>query len=119
MLCLLPPYTAIHDIFPVQVFYTTSVQVFFGLPLGLAFFSILEKNRDFRFRIRTSSIATYKPGLISIQHTTLMYNLRLTINDISLSVSNGINCLNLFHSIQILASTAASANPSIVPTSDN
>jgi len=42
----------------------------------------------------------------------LLYSLPLLINDISLLVSNGTNCLNLFHPIQILASTAASASPS-------
>jgi len=40
--------------------------------------------------------------------TQLLYNLHLTINDISLLVSNGTNCLNLFHSIWILVSTATS-----------
>jgi len=40
--------------------------------------------------------------------TQLLYNLPLTVNDISLLVSNGTNCLNLFHPIWILASTAAS-----------
>jgi len=44
--------------------------------------------------------------------TQLLYNLPLTINDISLLVSNGTNCLNLFHPIQILVSTTASASPS-------
>jgi len=44
--------------------------------------------------------------------TQLLYNLPLTINDISLLVSNGTNCLNLFHPIQILVSTAALASPS-------
>jgi len=37
--------------------------------------------------------------------TQLLYNLPLTINDISLLVSNGTNCLNLFHPIRILFST--------------
>ena len=45
-------------------------------------------------------------------YTQLLYNLPLTINDISLLVSNGTNCLNLFHRIQILVTTAASASPS-------
>jgi len=36
----------------------------------------------------------------------------LTINDTSLLVSNGTNCLNLFHPIRILVSTTASASPS-------
>jgi len=44
--------------------------------------------------------------------TQLLYNLPLLINDISLLVSNGAKCLNLFHPIRILASTAASASPS-------
>jgi len=44
--------------------------------------------------------------------TQLLYNLPLLISDISLLVSNGTNCLNLFHPMRILASTAASASPS-------
>jgi len=44
--------------------------------------------------------------------TQLLYNLPLTVNDISLLVSNGTNCLNLFHFIRILVFTAASASPS-------
>jgi len=44
--------------------------------------------------------------------TQLLYNLPLTVNDISLMVSNGTNCLNLFHPMRILVSTAASASPS-------
>jgi len=44
-------------------------------------------------------------------HTQLLYSLPLLINDISLLVGNGTNCLNLFHPIQILASTPASASP--------
>jgi len=44
--------------------------------------------------------------------TQLLYNLPLTINDMSSLVSNGTNCLNLFHPFRILASTAASASPS-------
>jgi len=54
--------------------------------------------------------------------TQLLYSLSLLINDISLLVSSGNNCLNLFHSIRILASTAASASPStlsISPWSQN
>jgi len=42
----------------------------------------------------------------------LLYSLSLLINDITLLVSNGTNCLNLFHPIRILASTAASTSPS-------
>jgi len=45
-------------------------------------------------------------------HTQLLYNLPLTINDISLLASNGTNCLNLFYPIRILVSTATSASPS-------
>jgi len=37
-------------------------------------------------------------------HTQLLYSLPLIINDISILVSNGTNCVNLFHSIRILAS---------------
>ena len=44
--------------------------------------------------------------------TQLLYSLPLLINDISLLVSSGTNCLNLFHPILIVASTAASASPS-------
>jgi len=44
--------------------------------------------------------------------TQLLYSLPLLINNISLLVSNGTNCLNLFHLIRILAFTAASASPS-------
>jgi len=49
--------------------------------------------------------------------TQLLYSLPLPINDISLLVSNGTNCLNLFHPIRILASTAASASPSTLSIS--
>jgi len=40
--------------------------------------------------------------------TQLLYNLHLTIIDICVVVSNGTNCLNLFHPIQILVSSTAS-----------
>jgi len=46
--------------------------------------------------------------------TQLLYNLPLTFNDISLLVSNGTNCLKLFHPIWILFYTAGSASPSIL-----
>jgi len=54
-------------------------------------------------------------GQVSIQCnillcTQLLYNLSLTLKDISLLVSNSTNCINLFHPIRILASTAASAS---------
>jgi len=45
--------------------------------------------------------------------TQLLYNLPLTTNDISLMVSSGTNCLNLFHPVRILVSTAASASLSL------
>ena len=38
----------------------------------------------------------------------------LTINDISLLISNGNNCLNIYHPIRILVFTAASISPSIL-----
>jgi len=44
-------------------------------------------------------------------HTQLLYSLPVIINDISLLLSNGTNCLNLFHPVQNLASTAAPATP--------
>jgi len=49
--------------------------------------------------------------------TQLLFNLLLTINDISLLVSNCTNCLNLFHPIWILVSTAASASQSTLNVS--
>ena len=50
-------------------------------------------------------------------HTQLLYNLPLIINDTSLLVSSGTNCLNLFHPIQIMASTIASAPSSTLSMS--
>jgi len=61
------------------------------------------------FSFLTSQVSLPCSILLCIQ---LLYSLPLLINDISLLVSNGTNCLNLFHPIQILASTAASASPS-------
>ena len=51
-------------------------------------------------------------GQVSLPCATILctqplYNHPLTFNDISLLVSNGTNCLNLFHPIRILFSTAA------------
>jgi len=43
------------------------------------------------------TVFSYRPGLSILLHTQLLYNLPLTINDISLLVSNGTNYLNLFH----------------------
>jgi len=48
--------------------------------------------------------------------TQLLYNLPLAINDISLLVSSGTNCLNVFHPVWILVCTAASASPSPLKT---
>ena len=47
-----------------------------------------------------------------VHRTHLLFSLPVIISDISILVSNGANCLNLFHPIQILASTAVSASPS-------
>jgi len=68
-------------------------------------------------RWSTTSLTSfsYSPGLTSVNillRTRLLYSLPLFINDISLLVSNGTNCLNLFHPSRILASTTASASPS-------
>ena len=41
----------------------------------------------------------------------LLYSLSLLINDISLLVSNGTNCVNLFHPIRNLAATSALVSP--------
>jgi len=45
-----------------------------------------------------------------------MYSLPLTINDIFLLVSNGTNCLNLFHPIRLLVSITASSSLSMAAT---
>ena len=46
-----------------------------------------------------------------------LYNLPLIINDMSMLVSSGTNCLNLFQPIRILASTAAwELTPSLTET---
>ena len=65
---------------------------------------------------RSATSFSFLPDQVSLPcnilfHTQLLYNLLLTINDISLLVSNGTKCLNLFHPIWILVSTAASASP--------
>ena len=49
--------------------------------------------------------------------TQLLYNLPVIINDTSLLLSSGTNCLNLFQPILILASTAASTSPSTLSMS--
>jgi len=65
---------------------------------------------------RSATSFSFLTGQVSLPcnillHTQRLYNLPLTINDISLLVSCGTNCLNLFQLIRILASTAASASP--------
>jgi len=60
---------------------------------------------------------SFLPGHVSLLcsillSTQLLYGLPLLISDISLLVSSGANCLNLFNPIPILASTAASVSPS-------
>jgi len=65
----------------------------------------------------SATLFSFLKGQVSLPcnillHIQLLYNLPLTINDISLLVSNGTNCLNLFHPIQIMVSTAAWASPS-------
>ena len=62
----------------------------------------------------------YRPGITSMQHTAstqLLYNLPLIINDTSLLVSSGTNCLDLFQQIRIVASTAASESPTTLSLS--
>ena len=142
-----------------QSFSIISLQVFFGLPLGLAP-STSYSNRSFLFATHAHTIATcfavaprlscnpnlslnpllgtlfylnathpsnivisarwsatsfsFLTGQVTscniLLYTQLLYNLPLTMNDISLLVSNGTNCLNLFHPIRILVSTATSAS---------
>jgi len=46
--------------------------------------------------------------------TQLLYNLPLIIDDTSLLVNSGTNCLNVFQPIRILASTAAAATAALV-----
>jgi len=152
-----------------QSFYTISLQVFFGLSLGLApytsysmhFFTqslssfrstcpyhtnlfccstkIMSSNPSHSLNplLRTLSCSlmphihltifisaqwsatsfSLLTGQVSLPckillRTQLLYNLPLTINDISLLASNGTKCLNLFHPPQTSASTAAPASPS-------
>jgi len=163
---LLPQSITIHGILPDSLF-AQSLQVFFGLPLGLApstsypihYFTqsvssfcstcphycslfccsteIMLSNpglslnpllgtlscslmRHIRLTILISArwsatLFSFLMGQVSLPcniplHTQLLYNLPFTINDISLFVSSGTNCLNLFHPIWILVSTAASAS---------
>ena len=56
----------------------------------------------------------YRPGHTPMQIlfcTQLLHNLPLIISDVSLLVSSGTKCLNLFQAIRTLASTDASASP--------
>ena len=69
--------------------------------------------------VQTTCLAVFLHNLfpcpvwsVILLRTQLLYSLPLLINDISLLVSNGTNCLNLFRPVRILASTAASASPS-------
>jgi len=110
-----PPYS-VH--IPDNLFSTVSLQVFFDQPLGLApstsysihFFTQIIVFFLQQMAIPSHPVFTVVPrlcrliflaGQVSLQCnillcTQLLYNLPLTINDISLLVSNGTNCLNLF-----------------------
>ena len=83
---------------------TTSLQVLFGLPLGLG------PSTSYSMHFFTQS---------SSSRSTCPYQRRLPviINDTSLLVSSGTNCLKLLQPILILASTAASASPSTLSMS--
>jgi len=88
-----------------------------------------EKSRQLRFSRLSLSLLTifisagwsattfsFLAGQVSLPcnmllHTQLLYNLPVIINDTSLLVSSGTNCLNLFQPIRLLAYTAASASP--------
>ena len=72
-----------------------------------------------RWKATSFSFLTGQVSLLCsiVLRTQLLYSLPLIINDISLLVCNGTNCLNLFHPIWILASMAASASPSTLSTS--
>ena len=67
-----------------------------------------------RWSATTFSFLTGQVSLLCnmLLHTQLLYNLPLIINDMSLLVSSGTSCLNLYQPIRIMASTAASASPS-------
>ena len=142
----------IHSIFFAlrawQSFSTTSLQVLFGLPLGLGLLAFLHPiitntnavssipnlslssllgNLSFSLTPhihltilisarRSATSFSFLTGQVSLPrnmllHTQLLYNIPLIINDMSLLISSGTNCLNLFLSIRILAFTAASASP--------
>ena len=77
-------------------------------------FSLLIKSFSVSAITTTFSFLTGQVSLLCsiLLRTQLLYRLPHLINDIYLLVSNGTNCLNLFHPIRILTSTAASASPS-------
>jgi len=90
----------------------------FNLSLGNLCFTIMSHIHLTIFvsacwSVTSFSFLTCQVSLLCHFCTQLLYNLPLMISDTSLLVSNGTNCLNLFHPIQILASTAASVSPSI------
>jgi len=95
--------------------------VFFSTPyseLYLSFTLTLHIHLTILISARWSATSSsFLTGQVSLPcsillHTQLLYSLPLRINDISLLVSSGTSCQNLFHPIRILASTAASASPS-------
>ena len=125
-----------------QSYCTTSLHILFGLPLGLepstsysihfftqsahahtiatcfAVVSILYN----LFLVFLSTPYFELTGQVSLPCSTLLctqllYSLPLLTIDMSLLVSSGTNCLNLFHPIWILASTAALASPSTLSIS--
>ena len=154
---LLHPSNTIHGVLPIQSTHLTiffhNLQVFFGLPLGLApsisysihlfpshrllfsaCFAVVPRlchlilvslpllgflSCSFTPHIhltilisarRCATSFSFLMGQVSlpcniILRTQLLYDLPLTFNDVSLLVSNGTNCLNLFHPIHILFST--------------
>jgi len=59
------------------------------------------------FSFLTDQVSLPCSILLRSSHTTAVYSLALLINDISLLVSDGTNCLNVFYPIRILIFTAA------------
>jgi len=97
-----------------------------ALYLGLYFFALTSHVcLDILISARSSATSFYfLIGQVSLPcsillHTQLLYSLPQLINYISVLVSNGTDCRNLFHLIRILASTAASASPSTLNMSPN
>ena len=98
-----------------QSFCTTSLYVLFGLPLnsllGTLSFTLTLHIHLISARGSATSFS-FLTGQVSLPcsillRTQLLYSLPFLINDISLLVSNGTNCLIFFHPIQILAFMAA------------